>query len=158
MTTIIFYTLSIILVLASYLRDKKKTKLALKKAYKSFMKLIPALIPMLLFVGILLTIVSPDIISQLIGAKSGSLGVFISMILGSVIFMPGFVTFSLGSSLLDAGAGYMQVAALVATLMAVGISSLSVELQYFDKKLTIMRNSMAFIASLVFTFIIGMVI
>ncbi len=158
MTTIIFYTLSIILVLASYLRDKKKTKLALKKAYKSFMKLIPALIPMLLFVGILLTIVSPDIISQLIGAKSGSLGVFISMLLGSVIFMPGFVTFSLGSSLLDAGAGYMQVAALVATLMAVGISSLSVELQYFDKKLTIMRNSMAFIASLVFTFIIGMVI
>lgn len=157
MTTIIFYSLAIILVIISYTKDKKKTKMALKKAYKAFMKLIPALIPMLLFVGILLTMISTDVISRVIGAESGALGVAISMFLGSVIFMPGFVAFSLGSNLLEAGAGYMQVAALIATLMAVGISSLSVELQYFDRKLTTMRNTMAFIASLVFTIVIGMV-
>lgn len=156
-TTITFYSLAGVLLGISAMKDKKKTKKALKKAYKAFMKLIPALIPMLLFVGIILTILSPELISRLIGAESGAFGVAISMFLGSVIFMPGFVTFSLGANLLDAGAGFMQVGALVATLMAVGISSLSVELKYFDRKMTMMRNLMAFIASLIFTFIIGAV-
>lgn len=157
MTTIIFYSLAVVLTLISFFKDRKKTKMALKKAYKAFLKLVPALLPMILFVGILLTVVSPEIISRLIGAESGALGVSISMLLGSIVFMPSFVSFSLGANLLEAGAGYMQVAALVATLMAVGISSLSVELQYFDRKLSALRNSMAFIASLIFTFIIGMV-
>lgn len=156
-TTIAFYSLAGILLGISSLKDKKKTKKAIMKAYKSFIKLIPALVPMILFVGIILTLLSPEIISKLIGADSGALGVVISMFIGSVIFMPSFVTFSLGSNLLEAGAGFMQVGALVSTLMAVGISSLSVELKYFDRKLTIMRNVMAFIASLIFTFIIGAV-
>jgi uncharacterized membrane protein YraQ (UPF0718 family) len=156
-TSFVFYTLALSLLMLSYLKDKTKTKMALKKAYKSFMKLIPALIPMILFVGIILTAVSPEIISKVIGEESGLVGVITSLIFGSIIFMPSFVSFSLGANLLQAGAGYAQVGALIAALMAVGISSLSVELKYFDKKLTVFRNGMALIASIVFAVIIGMV-
>lgn len=157
MTTIIFYATAVLLLTVSFFSDRKKTKMALKKAYMSMMKLLPAIIPMLLFVGVIMTILSPEVISRLMGAESGLLGVFLGLGFGSVIFMPSFVTFALGANLLEAGAGYAQVGALISTLMAVGISSLSIELKYFNKKMTIMRNVMAFAASVIFVIVIGMV-
>ena len=157
MTTIIFYATAALLLTVSFITDRKKTKKALKKAYMSMMKLLPAIIPMLLFVGIIMTILSPEIISRLMGDESGLFGVFLGLGVGSVVFMPSFVTFALGANLLEAGAGHAQVGALVSTLMAVGISSLSIELKYFDKKMTIMRNVMAFTASVIFVIVIGMV-
>ena len=158
MTTLVFYSSATLLVLISFFKDKKKTKQGLTKAYKSFMKLIPALIPMILFVGIALTLISPEIIASVLGEKSGFLGIIIGAILGSIAFMPSFVAFSLGSNLIDGGAGYAQVAIFVSTLMAVGISSLTIEINYFSKKFTILRNIMALVASLIFALLIGVLL
>lgn len=155
-TTILFYSIAILATGISFYKDRKKTKMALKKAYKSFMNLLPALIPMTLFVGIMLTIVSPEIIGKLLGEKSGFIGILIGATIGSISFMPSFVAFSLGQNLLIGGAGYPQVAVFVSTLMAVGVSSLSVELKYFDKKMTFYRNFMALVASFVFALIIAL--
>ena len=153
-TTIIFYSLALLLTGVSFLKDKKKTLQALKKAYMSFMKLLPALIPMVLFVGIMLTLVPPSLIGLLLGEESGILGIAIGAVIGSISFMPSFVAFSLGENLLLGGAGYAQVAVFISTLMAVGVSSLTVELKYFDKKLTLLRNVAALFASLIFSLII----
>jgi len=157
-TTIFFYTASILLTLFSYSRDKKKTKMALKKAYKAFTNLLPALIPMILFVGIMLTLVSPDIIGKMLGDESGLTGIVIGAVLGSIVFMPSFVAFSLGENLLIGGAGYPQVAIFISTLMAVGISSLAIELKYFNKKTTILRNVFALFSSFVFAGLIGVIL
>lgn len=157
-TTISFYGIAIILTIISYVKDSKKTLKGLKKAYKSFMNLLPALIPMILFVGILLTLISPELIGQLLGEESGVYGIGIGALLGSISFMPSFVAFSLGQNLLAGGAGYPQVAIFVATLMAVGISSITIELNYFNKKFTIVRNIMALVASLVFALLIGVIL
>lgn len=156
-TSIIFYVSAITLLLISYIKDRKKTYKALKKAYKSFMKLIPVLIPMVLFVGILLTLVSPEFISKILGDKSGIFGVMLGTLLGSIAFMPGFVAFALGENLLSNGAGYVQVGVFVCTLMAVGVSSYGVEVKYFGKEMTILRNVYALIASLIFALIIGVI-
>ncbi|VDN46549.1 Permease [Petrocella atlantisensis] len=157
-TTIFFYTASILLTLLSYFRDKEKTKMALKKAYKAFTNLLPALIPMILFVGIMLTLVSPDLIGKLLGDESGLIGIIIGAVLGSIVFMPSFVAFSLGENLLIGGAGYPQVAVFISTLMAVGISSLAIELKYFNNKTTILRNVFALLASLIFAGLIGVIL
>jgi len=157
-TTIFFYTASILLTLFSYFRDKKKTIMALKKAYKAFTNLLPALVPMILFVGIMLTLVSPELIGKLLGDESGLMGIVIGAILGSIVFMPSFVAFSLGENLLIGGAGYPQVAVFISTLMAVGISSLTIELKYFNKKTTILRNVFALFASLIFAGLIGVIL
>ncbi|MCF8019004.1 MAG: permease [Vallitaleaceae bacterium] len=157
-TTIFFYTASILLTLLSYFRDKKKTKMALKKAYKAFTNLLPALIPMILFVGIMLTLVSPELIGKLLGDESGFIGIIIGAVLGSIVFMPSFVAFSLGENLLIGGAGYPQVAVFISTLMAVGISSLAIELKYFNNKTTILRNVFALFASLIFAGLIGVIL
>lgn len=69
-----------------------------------------------------------------------------------------FDTFPTASILLENGAGYMQVAAFISTLMMVGLVTLPVEVEYFGKRLAIFRNLMAFIFSFVVAFIIGIVV
>lgn len=148
------YTITILLLLVSFSRDKQKTKKALRKAYKSFIKLIPAILPMMLFIGISLSVLNPSIISRLIGKESGIFGVFLGIALGSAAFMPGFVAFPLGANLLAHGAGYPQIAGFISSLMAVGMASLSVEIKYFNKKAAILRNLLGVFASIVFVIII----
>lgn len=109
---------------------------------------------MMLFIGISLSILNPTTISNIIGSQSGILGICLSLILGSVAFMPSFVAFQFGATLLDHGAGYPQIAGFVSTLMAVGLVSLPVEIKYFNKKTAIIRNSLGLFVSVIFVIII----
>ncbi len=68
--------------------------------------------------------------------------------------IPGFVAFPLGATLLDAGAGYAQIAAFISSLMAVGVVTLPMEIKYFSKRMAILRNASALVISLVFTMVI----
>jgi hypothetical protein len=60
--------------------------------------------------------------------------------------------------LLQSGAGYMQIGAFVSTLMMVGIVTMPVEMKYFGKRLTILRNVLAFFFSFIVAYIIGTVV
>ncbi|AKB49736.1 hypothetical protein MSBRW_0483 [Methanosarcina barkeri str. Wiesmoor] len=108
----------------------------------------------MMFAGITLAILSPDIISKLIGSNSGFFGVVLSLTAGSIAMIPGFVAFPLGATLLNDGAGYAQIAAFVSSLMAVGFVTLPLEIKYFSKRMAIMRNTSALVISLVFTMVI----
>ena len=156
-TSIIFYLISSILLGISFMKDQAKTKKALLKSYKSFMNLLPALMPMVLFVGILLTFVTPALIGRVLGKDAGALGIFTGLLIGSASFIPSFVAFPLGGTLIENGAGYPQVAAFLSSAMAVGIASMAVEIKYFNKKFTILRNGIALIGSLIFSVVIGWV-
>ncbi|AKB56089.1 MULTISPECIES: permease [Methanosarcina] len=136
------------------MKDKKRTKIALLKAWKSFSGILPEILSVMMFAGITLAILSPDIISKLIGSNSGFFGVVLSLTAGSITMIPGFVAFPLGATLLDAGAGYAQIAAFVSSLMAVGVVTLPLEIKYFSKRMAILRNASALVISLVFTMVI----
>lgn len=148
------YIISIILLIISFLKDRDKTLKAIKKAVKSFENIMPQFLGIIIVVGIMLAILNPEDISRLIGEKSGFLGVFISVIVGSITMMPTFVAFSTGNTLLQNGAGYSQVAALVSTLTLVGIMTFPLEAKYIGKKAAFLRN---FIACL-FSFIVALVV
>lgn len=153
-STIILYTIALLLLLISLIKDTKKTKKAVKKGWIAFMKIMPILIPLFIIVGVLLSVITPDTIKEVLGEDSGITGVLIGMLAGSVAFMPPFVTYPLGAELIKNGAGYPQVAAFVTTLMAVGFVYVSAEVQFFGKKAVIYRNSLAFIASGLVAFVI----
>lgn len=142
----------------SFFKDKKKTKMALKKAWKAFENILPEFLVVILMVGFLLAIVNPDVISKLIGSNSGWLGVMLAAIVGAVTLIPGFVAFPMAALLLQGGAGYMQIGAFVSTLMMVGIITMPVEIKYFGKKLTILRNVLAFIFSFLVAYVISLVV
>ena len=84
--------------------------MALKKAWKSFENILPQFLSILVIIGIMLALLSPETISKLIGKQSGWIGMVIASIIGSVTLIPGFIAFPLASALLKGGAGYMQIA------------------------------------------------
>lgn len=158
MDSYIFYGLAIILLILSFIKDKKKTKMALKKAWKAFENILPEFLVVILLVGFLLAVLNAETISKIIGSESGIFGVILAAVIGSITLIPGFVAFPTAAMLLKNGAGYMQIAAFVSTLMMVGIITIPVEIKYFGKKISFIRNVLAFFFSLIVAFIIGMVV
>lgn len=139
----------------SFAKSPQKTKQALMKAWKSFDNILPQLLSIVLIIGLILTLLNAEQISQFIGGKSGWLGVIFASILGSITLIPGFIAFPLAAALLKNGAGYMQLAAFISTLMMVGVVTMPLEIKYFGKKATYLRNGLAFIFSLIVAGVMG---
>lgn len=158
MFTIILYVLAIGLLFLSFLKDRKKTGIALKKAWKSFENILPQFLSILIIIGIMLAVLSPQTISGLIGRQSGWIGMIVASLIGSITLIPGFVAFPLASALLQSGAGFMQIAVFISTLMMVGIVTVPVEIKYFGKKATVLRNILAFVFSYIVAIAIGVVL
>lgn len=158
MFTKILYVVAVVLLLLSWFKDRQKTKMALKKAWKAFENILPQFLIIILIVGMALAVLNPDVISRLIGQESGWFGLVIASLIGSITLIPGFVAFPLASALLKSGAGFMQIAIFISTLMMVGIVTIPVEIKYFGKKATLTRNMLAFAFSYVVAITIGVVL
>ncbi len=156
--TYLFYIAAIVALIFSFLKDKRKSKIALKKAWKSFENILPQILSVLLLVGMLLAVANTEVISGLIGVDSGWLGVALAGMVGSITLIPPYVAFPTAAMLLEAGAGYMQIGAFISTLMMVGLVTIPVEISFFGKKLTLLRNLLAFLFSFVVALIIGLVV
>jgi uncharacterized membrane protein YraQ (UPF0718 family) len=156
--TYILYAITAVLLLLSFLKDKNKTRLSLKKAWKAFENILPQFLSILIIIGVMLAVLSPEVIASLIGKQSGWFGMIIAAAIGSITLIPGFIAFPLASALLKSGAGFMQIAVFISTLMMVGIVTLPVEIKYFGKKAAILRNALAFTFSFVVALVIGVVL
>ena len=151
----LLYGITIVLLLLSFFKDRKKTRMALKKGWKAFDNILPQFLVVILFVGVMLAVLDPQTISRLIGKNSGWVGVILAAVVGSITLIPGFVAFPTAALILQAGAGYMQIGAFISTLMMVGVVTIPVEIKYFGKKMTLLRNLMAFIFSFFVAYVIG---
>lgn len=154
----IFYILTAVLLIVSFSKDRLKTKKALKKAWKSFENILPQMLSIITSVGLIIAFLNPQVISQIIGSSSGYFGVVLAAIVGSITLIPGFIAFPTASILLENGAGYMQIGAFISSLMMVGLLTIPVEIGFFGKKSTLMRNSLAFVFSFIVAAIIGKVV
>jgi uncharacterized membrane protein YraQ (UPF0718 family) len=152
------YAAAVLGLLLSYYKDKDKTKKGLKKAWKSFLNIFPAFAGVLSLMGLVLTILSPDIISRFIGNNTGFWGMLITSIIGAITLIPGFLAFPLAATLLEKGAGIAQIAVFISTLMMVGIVTAPLEIEYFGRKETLLRNTFSFVYSFVVAAVIGMVV
>jgi len=141
----------------SFIKDKKKTKMALKKAWKAFENILAQFLVVILMVSLLLSLMDSDMILSIIGAESGWVGVVLASVVGAITLIPGFVAFPTAALLLQGGAGYMQIAAFISTLMMVGVVTLPVEISYFGKRLSFYRNILAFGFSFIVAYVIGYV-
>ena len=158
MFTIILYVAAGTLLLLSFFKDRGKTKAALIKAWKAFENILPQFLAILLIIGIALSVINAETISNVIGKGSGWLGALILGLIGAITLIPGFIAFPLAASLLRSGAGYAQLAAFISTLMMVGIVTMPLEIKYFGKKATFLRNSLAFVLSFGIAAVIGVVL
>jgi uncharacterized membrane protein YraQ (UPF0718 family) len=149
MDTLVFYVAVVALFGVSLAKDRAKTKKALLKGLKALENIMPQFITVLILIAIMLTVLNAETISRFLGAGTGALGVAIASVLGAITLIPGFVAFPLAGELLRNGAGVMQIATFVSSLMMVGIITLPMEITYFGKRTAILRNVFALIFSVV---------
>ncbi|HHV39320.1 MAG TPA: permease [Tepidimicrobium sp.] len=153
--TAILYVFALGALLISAMKSREKTMLALKKAWKAFENILPQLSSILVIIGIALAILTPEQISRLLGSGSGWGGVLLAALIGAITLVPSPVAFPLAAALLASGAGYMQLAAFISSLMMVGIVTIPLETNYFGRKAALIRNLSAFIFSLVVALAMG---
>ena len=155
MTSIILYSLAIILLIISFIKDKSKTKEAIILGLKSFENILPQFLCIIISVGILLSFFTTDTISKILGNSSGFWGIILADIIGAIAMMPTFVAFSLGNTLLLNGAGYSQVGALVSSLVLIGLMTFPLEAKSIGKRAALLRNLIAFLFSIIVGIILG---
>lgn len=152
------YGVAAILLGVSFAKDRKKTILSLIRAWKMFIGVLPQFIAILLLNGLLLAIVTPEMIQRVIGAESGLLGMLITSLLGAVTLVPALIAFPVAAELLNNGAGITQMAVFISTLTMVGFVTLPMEIKYLGKKVAVLRNILAYLFAFATAFIIGAVL
>ncbi len=157
MFTFFLYIITAFLLILSYIKNKKKTIIALKKAWNIFLSVLPQFLAILVLVGLILAVLEPETIKNIIGTQSGIKGMFLASVIGSATIIPVFIAFPIASELLKNGAGLMQIAVFVSTLTTVGFLTISIENKYLGIKVALLRNILALIFSFVVAFIIGVV-
>lgn len=155
--TKILYGAALLWLLISFVKDKAKTKLALKKAWRSFENILPSILAILLLIGFILTFLDEQTISKLLGTDSGVLGMVIAAAVGCITLIPGFVAFPFAASLLAAGAGYAQIAIFISTLMMVGVATLPLEMKCFGKRIALKRNILSLIFAVIASCVVGVI-
>lgn len=142
----------------SFVIDRKKSVLSLKRAWKMFINMLPQFVPILMLVGLLLAVITPNTIQHVIGADSGLLGMLIISLLGAVTLVPVLIAFPVAAELLNNGAGITQIAVFISTLTMVGFVTLPMEISYLGKKAALLRNVLAYLLAFVTAFIIEAVL
>lgn len=157
MTNLMLTALALGLLLASYIKDREKTRKSLRKSLKSVENILPQMLFIITMVGLLLAYLNPQVIAGLMGTEAGLPGVLLSAVVGAVTLIPGFIAFPTAAIMLDRGAGYMQLAAFISSLMMVGVVTLPLERVYFGHKAAFLRNLSAFLFSLAVAVLMGKV-
>jgi uncharacterized membrane protein YraQ (UPF0718 family) len=106
----------------------------------------------------MLYLVSPNVISQYLGAGSGVTGFSIAAVVGSITLIPGFISYPIAAGLIQQGASYAVVATFMTTLMMVGVVTLPLEIKYLGGRAALVRNSLNFAAALVIGVVVGIVL
>ena len=157
MFTVVLYSSALLLLIFSFFRNREKTKSALKKAWRSFENILPSMLSILLMIGLILSVLNEKTISRLIGTQSGALGMIIAADIGCITLLPGYVAIPLAASLVQAGAGYAQIAIFISTLMMVGVATFPLEVNYFGRKIALKRNALSLTVAIISACLIGVV-
>ena len=151
------WSLTIILLSISFIKSKKKTVMALKKAYNKIKNMLPLFLFVMAAFAFIITYVPSEVIEEYIGVKSGILGVVTALGLGSVSVMPGFAAFPLCAALRLEGVPFYIIAALSISLMNIGIASFPLEKKYLGTKVAVTRNILALVVTVIAIMIIKIV-
>lgn len=154
--TVVFINSAAVLgLIISFYKNKQKTRQALKIALKGFIKMAPAILILLILVGLVMGFFKPEVISSLLGDQSGVLGIVLASIAGAVLMIPSLIAFPLTASLVESGASIMVAAAFITTLTMIGFVTLPIEIKEMGKKLTLLRNGISFIIAVVIALLMG---
>jgi len=112
----------------------------------------------LILVSILLYVIPPSQIIKYLGEDSGVIGLFIAAVVGSVMLIPGLISYPIAGGLIQQGASYAVVATFMTTLMMVGVVTLPLEIRYFGRTVAVTRNSLNLAAAIIIGLCVGLIL
>ncbi|MDA3941700.1 MAG: permease [Spirochaetia bacterium] len=158
MTVIIINIFAILGISFSFYKNKQKSLKALKVALKGTISMAPAIVIILVLVGLLMGFFKPELISKLLGNQSGIWGIAAASVAGAILMIPSLVAFPLTASLVNSGASISVAAAFITTLTMIGFVTLPMEIKELGKRLTLLRNGISFIIAIGIALIMGVLI
>lgn len=156
--TIVFWVISIILIVGSLLKDKTKTFAAMKKSKGMMKNMMGEIIAILFLIGLILTFIPPESIGNILGSSNELLSTLSAAVVGSITLIPAFVAFPLIGSFVNEGASIVPAVAFLTTLTMVGIVTFPLEKQEFGLKFALTRNIMSFIFAIFIALGMGVII
>lgn len=158
-STVVFINIfAVCCLIVSFFIDSAKTKQSLLVAVKSFLRVLPTVLIIIIFIGFLLGFVPPSEISEIIGEQSGFGGVLLVALLGALSHIPALISFPLAASLLESGASITALAVFITTLTMIGMVTLPLEIKELGKKMALLRNGMSFIIAIIIALIMGSIL
>ncbi len=157
-TVIFINAAALIGLIISFSKNRQKSMTALKIALKSTVKMAPAIIVLLILVGLLMGFFKPETISKLLGEQSGIYGIVVASIAGSILMIPSLIAFPLTASLVDSGASIAVAAAFITTLTMIGFVTLPIEIKILGRKFTLLRNGISLIVAVGIALLMGVIL
>lgn len=142
----------------SFVKDKSKTKEALKSALGMGKGMLVSILSIIFAIGLLLTIFPPESIAAFVEKQNVLVATISAAILGTVTLVPAFIAFPLVGTLISGGVGIIPSVAFLTTLTMVGVVTFPLEIKAFGKKFTFVRNGLSFIFAIVIALVMGVII
>jgi uncharacterized membrane protein YraQ (UPF0718 family) len=153
----IIWFITFVIFIISYRKDKKQTLKAFGNSIRALQNLSSAVLGMVTFVGLILAIFPQENLAIIFNYK-GVLGFAIVSLLGAIVTIPGPIAFPIAGALLKMGVSKAILASFITTLTMVGIVSSPLEISYFGKRFTFMRQVLSFIAAIFIGLIMGAIL
>lgn len=156
--TIVIWIITIVILIISFIKDKKKTKDALKKAFYIGKSMVFSILAVIFAIGLVLAILPPSDIAHFISKQNVFLATITTAAFGTVTLIPAFVAFPLIGTLSNVGVGVMPSVAFLTTLTMVGVATFPLEKKEFGLKFSIIRNSFSFVFAIIIALIVGVIL
>lgn len=156
--TIAIWVGTILFLLISMIKDKRKTKQALKMAFGMGRGMLISILSIIFAIGLILTILPPSEIARFVSNQSVLVATVIAALFGTITLVPAFIAFPLVGTLVDAGVSIVPAVAFLTTLTMVGMVTFPLEKKEFGIKFTVVRNSLSFVFAIVIALVMGVII
>jgi len=156
--TIALWTGTIAFLIFSFVKDKSKTKRALKMALGMGKGMVFSILSIIFAIGLILTIFPPNTIAEYVGKQSLLLSTVIAAAFGTITLVPAFIAFPLVGTLVTSGVSVVPAVAFLTTLTMVGIVTFPLEKKEFGIKFTVVRNGLSFVFAIIIALVMGVII
>lgn len=156
--TIAIWVITVGLLMVSFMKDKSKTKEALKKALFMGKGMALSIFAVIFAIGLILAILPPEQIAHIIGKQNIFIATIAAAAFGTVTLIPAFIAFPLIDTLASAGVGIMPSVAFLTTLTMVGVATFPLEKRAFGTKFAVTRNILSFVFAILIALVMGVIL
>jgi uncharacterized membrane protein YraQ (UPF0718 family) len=156
--TIAMWIGTAIFLVLSFMKDKSKTKKALKTAFSMGKGMAASIITIIFVIGLILTLIPPREIAVFIARQQLVAATVLSAAVGAVTLVPAFIAFPLVGTLVNAGVGIVPAVSFLTTLTMVGVVTIPLEKKEFGLKFAAVRNCLSFIFAVLIALAMGVIL